>query len=327
MEPCTVGVDLGGTKVEVALLDHEGRTLATERRATASARGPDSVVEEIVALVQGVLAGAGRPPVWGVGVGVAGQVESGTGTVLFAPNLRWERYPLKEELGAALQLPIAVLNDVQAATYGEWRLGAGQGADDIACLFVGTGIGGGIVSAGRLLVGCSGSAGEIGHLPIARDGPLCRCGNRGCLEAFAAGWAIGRRAREAVAADPSAGASLLRLAGGTVANVTARVVARAAAQGDPLARQLTDEVGRALATGAGAIVNALNPCRLIFGGGVIAGMPQLLEAVRRDIASWALAAPLAKVQITTAALGPHAGSVGAAAWARDLMAPAPEGAG
>ena len=128
MEPCTVGVDLGGTKVEVALLDREGRTLATERRATASTRGPDSVVGEIVALVQGVLAGRGRPPVWGVGVGVAGQVESGTGTVIFAPNLRWERYPLKQRLGAALQLPIAVLNDVQAATYGEWtRRRAGDG--------------------------------------------------------------------------------------------------------------------------------------------------------------------------------------------------------
>lgn len=315
----TIGVDLGGTKVETALVDADGRALASERRPTDPAQGPDGVVADLVACIESVVRAAGWKQVAGVAVGVAGQVDPATGRVAYAPNLGWQDYPLGDRLAELLGREVAVINDVQAATYGEWIHGAGRGVGELACLFVGTGIGGGLVSGNRLLLGCTGSAGELGHMTIQHGGPLCRCGKRGCLEAFAGGWAIGRRAREAVAADPAAGAALLRLAGGDPARVTARVVARAAEQGDPLACQIVEEVGVALAAGAGSLANALNPCLLIVGGGVIAGMPRLVEIVRREIPRHSLQAPLRGLKIVTAALGPHAGSVGAAAWARQAQ--------
>ena len=188
---------------------------------------------------------------------------------------------------------------------------------DIVCLFVGTGIGGGVIAAGHLLVGCGGSAGELGHIIIDRNGPPCRCGNHGCLEALAGGWAIAQRAKEAVAADPGAGAALVALAGGRSENLTTAHVAEAAHQSDPLAQRLVAESGEALAVGVASIVNAFNPCVLILGGGVVEGLPELVQTVKEGVLQRSLAAAAEQVSIVKAALGGHAGVIGAAAMARE----------
>ena len=192
----TVGVDLGGTKLRAALVDATGRVLVSEQRATLVAAGFDGVAGEIGAAVRACIGRAEGAPVLGVGVGVAGQVVAETGVVSYAPNLFWRDAPLRARLEHELGLPVAVLNDVRAATWGEWRHGAGQGVEDLVVVFVGTGIGGGVVSGGRLLTGCTNMAGELGHLTIVAGGRPCRCGNLGCLEAYAGGWAIALRARE-----------------------------------------------------------------------------------------------------------------------------------
>ena len=313
----TIGVDLGGSQLRAALVEHTGRVLRFHARRTPVERGPDGIVDELAACVRDAcLAGAGAA-VLGVGVGVAGQVNR-AGVVQGAPNLAWSQFPLRARLETALDLPVTVLNDVQAAAVGEHAFGAGQDVDDLVCLFIGTGVGGGVITRGALLQGCTGSAAELGHITVDRDGPVCRCGNRGCLEAFTGGWAIAFRAREALTATPTNGAVLLELAG-SPDRVTAATVVKAADLGDPLSRQIIRHAGEALGIGTASIVNAFNPCLVVLGGGVMAGMPKWIDLAGEAVRSRALAANAAAVRLRPAALGPRAGVIGAAAWAASTL--------
>jgi glucokinase len=309
-----ISVDLGGTKVEVAQVDEAGNILKRLRRATDVKDGPTAIEREILAAVREVQESAGSPAT-AVGLGVAGQINPENGMVRFAPNLDWHQVPLESDLSQALQLPVVVTNDVRAAAWGEWLHGAGRGCNDLVCVFVGTGIGGGVVSGGHMLAGCSNTAGEVGHITTDMGGPMCHCGNRGCLEALAGGWAIARRAQEAILADPDAGAALLKLAGGQREAVEARMVAQAAHAGDALAKDLVQEVAQALIAGSTSLVNAFNPCRLILGGGVIEGLPELVEQVEKGVMEQALSAATAPLQVVPAQLHGDAGVVGAAALA------------
>ena len=324
-EPWAVGVDLGGTKVEVAVVNAGGKILQRLKQPTSVAAGPDGIIAEIAGMVQ-QLRQAGPPfPLAGVGVGVAGQINAATGMVRFAPNLNWREVPFRDRLQTALALPVVVTNDVRAATWGEWRHGAGQGAEDLICLFIGTGIGGGVVSGGRMLEGCTNTAGELGHITTDINGPPCSCGHRGCLEALAGGWAIARRAREAIREAPAAGKAFLQAAGlkEPVApeDINARAVAAAAQAHDPLARLLVDEVARALIAGTVTLINAFNPCRLILGGGVMQGLPELLGRIDAGIRRFALNAATESLQVLPARLTGDAGVVGAATLAIRSFAP------
>ncbi len=310
-ERWAVGVDLGGTKVELAQVDATGRLGRRLRLRTEVASGPAAIEAEVARAVRELREAIDAPPS-GVGIGVAGQIDPAEGLVRFAPNLDWRDVPLRRELERLIGLPVVVTNDVRAATWGEWLHGAGKGCDDLVCLFVGTGIGGGVVSGGRMLAGCSNTAGELGHMTIDLHGPPCHCRNKGCLEALAGGWAIALKAQQAIAADPRAGARLLALAGGQALAVSARHVAEAAHAGDPLARRVAEEVAEALVAGAVAIVNAFNPCRLILGGGVIEGLPELVEEIDRGLQRRALEAASAPLQALKARFGQDAGVVGAA---------------
>lgn len=309
-----IGVDLGGTKIEAAAVEANGKLRQRIRRPTQAERGPAAVKADLVAAIKAIKNSYGPSPV-GVGVGVAGQIDSLKGTVRFSPNLGWEDEPFQEDLRRALGLPVVVTNDVRAATWGEWLHGAGQGCPDLICLFVGTGIGGGVVSGGQILSGCSNSAGELGHITIDLNGPSCRCGNRGCLEALAGGWAIAQRAQELIAGDPHAGAFLLEIAAGKLEAVTAEMVAQASQKRDPLALRVINEATQALIAGAASLVNAFNPCRLILGGGVIEGLPELVGRVEWGVRQQALKAATEPLQIMMSGLRNDAGVVGAAALA------------
>jgi glucokinase len=316
-ESLTLGVDLGGTKIETSLVDTTGHILASHRRPTQPEKGPDGVIGDIIECVKNCLGEASKSA-QALGVGMAGQIEKYNGIVRFAPNLGWRNVPLGAMLEEALVLPVEVTNDVRAATYGEWIYGAGQGVDDLICLFVGTGVGGGIVSGGKLLEGCNNSAGELGHLTIMTDGRQCHCRNRGCLEAYAGGWAIAERAQEAVRSDPKAGQSLITLAG-SVERITAATVTEAYANGDHVAQLIVEETAHFLAAGVVGIINAFNPCLLVLGGGVIQGSPMYLSMVERAVRINALEAALEGLRIVTAALGNKAGVIGAAALARHRL--------
>jgi glucokinase len=320
----TIGVDLGGTKIKIALVDAAGNLREQRRLATRVAGGPGAVLEQIAEAVLEIQSNADIPPV-AVGVGVAGQVDPVSGAVRFAPNLDWRDVPLRDELSNALGLPVFVTNDVRAATWGEWIHGTGRGCDDLVLLFVGTGIGGGVVSGGHLLTGCSNTAAELGHIVIDLHGPLCHCGNRGCLEALAGGWAIARSARDAVENDPEGGAALLYQAGGRAEEINAGTVADMAIKGNPMARRLLETATEALIAGAVSLVNAFNPCRLILGGGVIEGVPELITRIERGINQRALAAARAPLQVLPSQLQQDSGVVGAAIMAmREMSETDPE---
>src|ERR1051326_6604910 len=197
-----IGIDLGGTKTEAALVDADGDIADRQRTPTEAAQGPDHVVEIVVSLVKTHYLRPSERPVHAIGLGVAGQVDPENGVVRRAPNLDWRDFPIRERLESALKLPVAVLNDVQAITYGECRRGVGDGIRDFGCLFARGGGGGGVR-------GGSGNAGEFGHMTIDQNGVQCSCGNRGCLETFVGGWAIARRARGRGTADPLRALALL----------------------------------------------------------------------------------------------------------------------
>jgi len=313
IETMTLGVDLGGTKVETALVDEHGRVLSSHREPTHPDRGAKRIIDDIVNCVDRCLdKGAGHATA--LGIGIAGQINR-SGVVRTSPNLGWVDIPLKTLLEAKTGLPVVVINDVRAALWGEWRHGAGRGTDDLIVVFVGTGIGGGVVSGGRVLEGCGNAAGELGHMVIIRDGRKCHCPNQGCLEAYAGGWAIAERAQASVRSDPVVGQRLTSLAG-RIEDITAGTVARAFGEQDALAQRLVAETAEFLGQGLVSVVNAFNPCRLILGGGVIEGLPEMLPIVGRILRERALSAASENLRTIKAALGGEAGIVGAAALAR-----------
>lgn len=309
-----IGVDLGGTKTAVALVDNHGRVLRRLHYPTDVDGGPPAIIGRIADAVEELRRDADSTSL-GIGVGVAGQIERGTGLVKFGPNLGWRNVPLAAELSSASGLQVRVTNDVRAAALGEWLFGAGRGGTDLVCVFVGTGIGGGIIADGRLLEGCSNTAGEVGHMTVQIDGPLCTCGKKGCLEALAGGWAIAERARQAVRENPKVGAMLLEAVEGVPENITAKTVSHAFRAGDPLSERLIGDAAEALVAGVVSLVNAFNPCMVILGGGVIEGIPRLFERVRVEVPRTALRAASESLKIVRSELGGEAGVTGAAAHA------------
>jgi len=307
-----LGVDVGGTKTEIILAGRGGRKLGETRIPTEPERGAEATLRRAAEAAREAF-GADIGGAAAVGVSVAGQVGR-RGVLLGAPNLGWTGADVRRLAIAAFNLPAVVVNDVRAATWAEWRLGAGRGVRDLVVLFIGTGVGGGAVIGGRLLEGADGIAGELGHLTVAAGGRACRCGNLGCLEAYCGGWALEERASQAALADPAAGAALVRLAGSAEA-ITGEVVAAARKAGDALAARLVEETGEVLGAALVGLVNALNPRRVILGGGVLDGFPDLLDRAVAAVHARALPAARKHVQIVRAGLRDDAPALGAADFA------------
>ncbi len=233
----TLGVDIGGTKIDTALVDASGNIVSTHYRLLDPSKDPDKTIADIIDSIKICLQKSGKTAS-AIGIGVAGQIDKTNGVVRRSPNLPdWHDVPLRARLEEALNLPVTVNNDVRVITWGEWQHGAGKGVNDLVCLFVGTGVGGGIVSNGQLLEGCQNTAGELGHMTIVAGGRKCHCPNEGCLEAYAGGWAIAERAQDAVRANPSAGQTLVTLAG-EISKISSITVSQAYKNGDPLAQRL-----------------------------------------------------------------------------------------
>jgi glucokinase len=222
----------------------------------------------------------------------------------------WFRVPLIDHLQEALALPVVLENDANAAALGEFRYGAGKGARSIVYLTVSTGIGGGIILEGKIWHGLKDAAGEIGHMTVCPDGPLCGCGNRGCLEAMASGTSIARRAREAVAAGRQTGLS-------EIPALTSADVVRLAQAGDVVAREVWDSAVTYLGIGVAAVITILAPERVVIGGGVTRAGDFLFDSLREHLRRRVKLVPVESVAILPAALGPDVGILGAAAVALD----------
>ena len=304
-----IGVDLGGTKTLVGVVDENGHLHEKVWCATQAKEGPEQIQKKIIQEIS-QLKSQLKGQICGIGVGVAGQVDLLTGNVLFAPNLFWHDVPLQSNFEKALELPVGVFNDVRAATFGEWLFGAGKGCQDILCVFVGTGIGSGVVSQGHLLTGSSNTFGEVGHMSVDINGPLCTCGRRGCLEAFVGGWGISERAKQALLKNPDE--AMLDLVK-NVDKMTAEIICKAALQGNPWAKAFLKESMEILACGFANLINLYNPSRLIVGGGLAEGMPELIEFLDKKIREEALKAATSSLTVHKAHLGNLSGVIGAAA--------------
>ncbi|MDG6223059.1 MAG: ROK family protein [Candidatus Bathyarchaeota archaeon] len=315
-KPLTLGVDLGGTKANIALVDAVGKVLFSRKFLIPVSKEPDDVLKHLVTEMDNCFSQTGYKAT-AFGIGVAAQVDS-DGFIFGSPNLGWQNFSLKHKLEKLIDLPVFITNDVRAATWAEWRYGFRKNVNDLAVIFVGTGIGGGAISGGKLLFGCNNSGGELGHVTLVYNGRKCRCPNRGCLEAYAGGWAIADRAQEAVRENREKGRFLVSLAG-TIKNITAATVAQAYHEGDPLAELLVEQTGKYLAAGAVSVVNAFNPCCLVFGGGIIEGIPDLVEIVKKVLPSMALKSAVTNLKIEKSKLGNNAGAIGAAVLAQQLV--------
>jgi len=301
-----IGLDVGGTKIAFVRIDENG--LPSERGvASTPAESPAATVAAMISCAEKLVS----PRVRAIGVGAAGMVEAKTGTLRFAPNLAWRDVRLANEVSGTLGLPCIVHNDANVAAWGEFRFGAGRGAEDMLLVTVGTGIGGGIVSGGRLLHGAHGFAAEIGHIIVEPGGPLCGCGNHGCWEQVASGRAIDRLAANAVEEDPSSPFAKRFDADPTRAR--GHALTEAALDGDATAIEIFRRVGSRLGEGIAGLVNVLDPSVVVVGGGAIDAGDLLLEPARLRYAE-AVEASEARpdVPIVAAELGKEAGAIGAA---------------
>jgi glucokinase len=307
-----IAVDLGGTNVRAALFD--GADSAIHKRIkvpTEAAKGAGTVLDNICRAVQEVMP-ADRDSVGGVGIGVPGPCDPFRGIVLQAPNIPgWENFPVVRRLTNRLQIPVYLGNDANLAALGEWKFGAGQGTSDLVYLTISTGIGGGVVCGGRLLVGLHGLAAELGHVHIIPDGPPCACGGRGHLEAVSAGPAIARRARELLESGKTS-PRLLELAGGQAGAITAEHVGIAAGEGDKLALAVFAEAGSYIGLAIADFLVTFNPGVVVLGGGVSQVGEILLGPVRQAAQKYAMnPGYLQDLVITVAKLGDDAGLFGA----------------
>lgn len=309
----TAGVDLGGTKIAVGVVDDEGHVLAETRRPTPR-RDAAAVEAAIVEVVNDL---AADHPIEAVGIGAAGFVDAGRARVLFAPNLGWSDEPLRDAVQTGTGLPAVVENDANAAAWGEYRYGAGMGAEHLVVVTVGTGIGGGVVVHGRISRGGFGAAAEIGHLRMVPGGLPCGCGQLGCWEQYASGHALVRVARALATERRAEAGLLLDLGDGTPEGVAGPHVTAAAAQGDPVAADAFAELGSWLGQGMAALAAVLDPERFVVGGGVSAAGDLLLVPARAAfLAHLTGREHRTAAAIVPAALGNTAGIVGAADLAR-----------
>jgi len=304
-----LALDIGGTKLAAGIVDSGGNILARAEVPTLATEGVERVLDRIIRLAKVVLSAPGISGrgIQRIGIGCAGPVDRQAGLVLNPPNLPgWIRVPLVDYLEKALGHPAVLENDANAAALGEFRYGAGKGANSLVYLTVSTGIGGGIILDGKLWHGLKDGAGEVGHMTLVPDGPVCGCGNRGCLEALASGPSIARRALEALGAGRS---SRLR----DVQDLTATDVARLAQEGDALAAEVWTATVEYLALGVAAVVTIIAPERVVIGGGVANAGDFLFEPLRREVRHRVKLVAVASLPILPAALGADVGILGAAA--------------
>jgi len=308
-------VDLGGTKIMTAVVLPDGRLLSHNYCLTMADRGPEVVIDRILSALNGAMAQAQlkTSELIGLGVAAAGILDTKKGIVTTSPNLpHWHDVQLGDILTEKLGIVTYIINDANAAAVGEHRFGVGKGFTNMIYLTVSTGIGGGIIVDGELYSGTDGCAGELGHMTVEVDGPRCHCGNFGCLEALASGWAVVIEAVKRI--NQGEKSSIIELADGGLESITAETVAMAARRGDRLAADIVREAANYLGVGLANLVNIFNPELIVIGGGLSKMGDMLLKPARKVVKERAFKLPTRTVRIVRARLGSNAGIIGAAAY-------------
>lgn len=318
-----IGVDLGGTNLKLALIDGTGTILAREIEPTRGHEGHQAVIDRIITGV-GRLATDSGIPVWAVGLGVPALIDMAGGIVLDLPNLpgRWRGIPVTDPIARRTGFPVSLINDVRAFTVAEHALGGAAGVETALCVAIGTGIGGGIIAHGRVLMGLGGAAGEIGHLIVEPNGPHCGCGNRGCVEALASGPAIAAEAMRRILQGHTT--RIGELAAGNLANITPELVARAADAGDDVATEVLERAGYYLGLGLAGVIATVAPERVVLGGGVAQPDGAYWRSAEATARVHSKSTEIDRIAFVPPALGYDAGVIGAAWWAKlQATQPAP----
>ena len=306
-----IGIDVGGTNVKIALVDENGKIIYSNSVPTYAKMGYEYTVNNIKQSIRDLMkeTNTTEKDIEGIGFDFPGQVDYQTGIVKLAPNIPgWVNVPIAKMIEEEFKIPTKIDNDVRCAALGEMKFGAGRGCKNFICITVGTGIGSGIVINGQLVRGAANAAGEIGHIKLQMDdGPLCGCGDRGCLEAYASGPAIVAMAQDYLKGGKSAKFAEMASDG----EITPYIVAKAAEAGDPVAKRIFEIMGHRIGMGLTSVINLLNPEKVIVGGGVAECGDLLLEPIRKTIKERAMAVAGASVEIVPAELGNSAGVIGA----------------
>jgi len=306
-----IGVDLGGTKIATGIANENGDLIKTVKVPTQAEDGWEVVTKRIGDTILDVLEKSKikASEVKAIGICAPGALDIPNGIVLSSPNLKWHNVPLKKIIEDRFNIPTYFDNDANIAGLGENRFGAGKGSKHMLYMTVSTGIGGGIVIDGQIYHGATFGAGEIGHITIDVNGPLCGCGNRGCIEAIASGPAIARNAKEKLAQNPD---SLLN----DYPEITAKEVADAANKGDQLANDVIETAGKYIGATLSGLINTLNPEIVVIGGGVSNMGDLILDPIRKEVETRSLKSFVENLKIVRAELGGEVGVMGAIALAQ-----------
>lgn len=306
-----IGIDVGGTNVKIALVDGEGKIIYSNSVPTYAQMGYEYTVNNIKQAIKDLMkeTNTEAKDIQGIGFDFPGQVDCKTGVVKNAPNIPgWVNVPIAQMIEDEFHIPTRIDNDVRCAALGELKFGAGRGCENFVCITVGTGIGSGLVINGKVVRGAANAAGEIGHIKLQmEDGPLCGCGDSGCLEAFASGPSIVAMAQEYLKGGKSA--KFRELAGD--GEITPYIVAKAAEAGDPVAKRIFEKMGYYIGMGLTSVINLLNPEKIIIGGGVAECGELLFDPISRTINERAMKVQREAVEIVPAELGNSAGVIGA----------------
>ena len=317
-----IGFDLGGTKMIAAVLDAKGQIVAQAKDKTRGEAPPEAIFGQVVGLIHKVLDKAELAPasLLGIGIGSPGPLDRARGVILETPNLNLHRFPLKARLEKEFGCSALVENDVNAGTYGEFRFGAAQGFRHVLGIFPGTGIGGGLVLNGELYVGATGAAGEVGHMILQIGGPLCGCGQYGCLEALASRTAM---AKDAVALAANGTSPVIFAEAGTdFKAIGSKVLKKAVQNGDQQVGRLVERAAEFLGIGMANCVNLLSPEVIVIGGGLIEKFGHdYLKVAERSMRAHAMPFLVQKVKVVAAKLGDEAVVRGAAALLKESLTP------
>ena len=319
-ESLILGVDLGGTKILTAVVNSQGKMLSIDHSCTPAAEGPDAVMQSIVestgrALDQAEIA---IYELDAIGIGAAGLSNPETGIIFTSPNLPgWRDVPLRDVIEKRLGKKTFLINDANAAALGEFYFGAGRGSRNFIYITISTGIGGGIIIDGKIYTGATGAAGEVGHMTIDVNGPLCNCGNKGCWEILASGTALAREAKHRI--KDGVKTSILDYVDGDMEKVTARVIHTAAQQGDSLAKEVIARTGYYVGIGLANLINIFNPEMIVIGGGLSNIGDMLLGPAFEEAGKRAYREAFEVVRFAPAELGRNSGVLGASAFALQEM--------
>jgi glucokinase len=312
-----LGIDIGGTFARAAVVDDAGKILGAGKVALQD-RSPAGVIESIARAEGEAVLNAGTRDIKFCGVGVAGQLRGDTGIVAVAPNLGWREVPFGALLSQRLGHAVRVVNDLRVAAWGEYRVGAGRGAEDVLMVAVGSGVGSAAISRGELVLGHDGVAGEVGHIKMVPGGRRCGCGELGCLEAYTSGHNLISQMKEAITSGLYR-TTLSERVGGDLDKLNPVVLENAAAEGDPLAVEIHERAGALLALAIANYVTILNPARLILGGGVLLNCPRLVKRVMQGVEMYALRLSARGLTVHMATLGDDSGIIGAALMANPAL--------